>query len=144
MSVVERAFRSFKLVDLQVRPIYHRLADRVRAHIFLCMLAYYVEWHMPGALAPILFDDDDQANAAVARTSIIAPAQRSAKARHKAAHKLTSDGLPVHSFQSLLADLATVVKNTVQPQPFSVPTFDKITQLTPVQQQAFDLLGLQL
>jgi len=72
---------------------------------------------MPAALAPILFDDDDQANAAVARTSIVAPAQRSAKARHKAAHKLTSDGLPVHSFQSLLADLATVVKNTVQPKP---------------------------
>jgi transposase len=144
LSVVERAFRSFKLVDLQVRPIYHRLADRVRAHIFLCMLAYYVEWHMRAALAPILFDDDDKANAAVARTSVVAPAQRSAKARHKAAHKLTSDGLPVHSFQSLLADLATVVKNTVQPKPLSVPSFDKITQLTPVQQQAFDLLGFQL
>ena len=104
-------------MDLQVRPIYHRLADWVRAHIFLCMLAYYVEWHMPAALAPILFDDDDKANAPVARTSVVAPAQRSAKARHKAAHKLTSDGLPVHSFQSLLADLATVVKNTVQPKP---------------------------
>ena len=144
LSVVERAFRSFKLVDLQVRPIYHRLADRVRAHILLCMLAYYVEWHMRAALAPILFDDEEQANATVARTSVVAPAQRSAKARHKAAHKLTSDGLPVHSFQSLLADLATVVKNTVQPKPLSIASFDKITQLTPVQQQAFDLLGLQL
>jgi transposase len=144
LSVVERAFRSFKLVDLQVRPIYHRLADRVRAHILLCMLAYYVQWHMRAALAPMLFDDDDQANATVARTSVVAPAQRSAKARHKAAHKLTSDGLPVHSFQSLLADLATVVKNTVQPKPLSTASFDKITQLTPVQQQALDLLGLQL
>lgn len=144
LSVVERAFRSFKLVDLQVRPIYHRLADRVRAHILLCMLAYYVEWHMRAALAPMLFDDDDQANATVARTSVVAPAQRSPKARHKAAHKLTSDGLPVHSFQSLLADLATVVKNTVQPKPLIFASFDKITQLTPVQQQAFDLLGLPL
>jgi hypothetical protein len=131
-------------VDLQVRPIYHRLAERVRAHILLCMLAYYVEWHMRAALAPILFDDQEQANATVARTSVVAPAQRSAKARHKAAHKLTSDGLPVHSFQSLLADLATVVKNTVQPKPLSTASFDKITQLTPLQQQAFDLLGLQL
>jgi len=144
LSVVERAFRSFKLVDLQVRPIYHRLAERVRAHILLCMLAYYVQWHMRAALAPILFDDEEQANATVARTSVVAPAQRSAKARHKAAHKLTSDGFPVHSFQSLLADLATVVKNTVQPKPLSVPSFDKITQLTLVQQQAFDLLGLHL
>ena len=144
LSVVERAFRSFKLVDLQVRPIYHRLAERVRAHILLCMLAYYVEWHMRSALAPILFDDEEQANATVAPTSVVAPAQRSAKARHKAAHKLTSDGLPVHSFQSLLADLATVVKNTVQPKPLSTASFDKITHLTPVQQQAFDLLGLQL
>jgi transposase len=144
LSVVERAFRSFKLVDLQVRPIYHRLAERVRAHILLCMLAYYVESHMRAALAPILFDDEQQANATVARTSFVAPAQRSAKARRKAAHKLTSDGLPVHSFQSLLADLATVVKNTVQPKPLSTASFDKITQLTPVQQQAFDLLGLQL
>jgi DDE family transposase len=138
------AFRSFKLVDLQVRPIYHRLAERVRAHILLCMLAYYVEWHMRAALAPILFDDHDQANATVARTSVVAPAQRSPKARHKAAHKLTNDGLPVHSFQSLLADLATVVKNTVQPKPLICSSFDKITQLTPVQQQAFNLLGLQL
>jgi len=144
LSVVERAFRSFKLVDLQVRPIYHRLAERVRAHILLCMLAYYVQWHMRAALAPILFDDEEQANATVARTSVVAPAQRSAKARHKAAHKLTSDGFPVHSFQSLLADLATVVKNTVQPKPLSTASFDKITQLTLVQQQAFDLLGLQL
>ena len=134
----------YEAVDLQVRLIYHRLAERVRAHILLCMLAYYVAWHMRAALAPILFDDEEQANATVARTSVVAPAQRSAKARHKAAHKLTSDGLPVHSFQSLLADLATVVKNTVQRKPLSTASFDKITQLTPVQQQAFDLLGLQL
>jgi hypothetical protein len=144
LSQVERAFRSFKLVDLKVRPIYHRLADRVRTHIFLCMLAYYVEWHMRAALAPLLFDDDDKASASSYRATVVAPAQRSQKAQKKAAHKLTEDGLPVHSFQSLLADLATIVKNTVQPKLLSAASFDKITQPTPVQQQAFNLLGLQV
>lgn len=144
LSQVERAFRSFKLVDLQVRPIYHRLADRVRTHIFLCMLAYYVELHMRAALAPMLFDDDDKASASCCRVNVVAPAQRSQKAQKKAAHKLTESGLPVHSFQSLLADLATVVKNTIQPKLLSAPSFDKITQPTPVQQQAFDLLGLKV
>jgi transposase len=115
LSGVERAFRSLKTVDLQVRPIHHRLPDRVRAHILLCMLAYYVEWHMRQLLAPILFDDDDKAQAQAARASIVAPAQRSASAKLKALTKQTGDGLKVHSFQTLLGDLATIVKNRIQP-----------------------------
>jgi transposase len=116
LSGVERAFRSLKTVDLQVRPIHHRLPNRVRAHILLCMLAYYVEWHMRQLLAPILFDDDDKPQAQTARTSIVAPAQRSASAKHKALTKQNSDGMKVHSFQTLLGDLATIVKSRIQPK----------------------------
>src|SRR3984957_2302118 len=110
LSGVERAFRSLKTVDLQVRPIHHRLPDRVRAHILLCMLAYYVEWHMRQLLAPLLFDDHDKPQAQAARTSIVAPAPRSDAARRKALTKQTGDGLKVHSFQTLLGDLARIVK----------------------------------
>jgi Transposase len=113
LSQAERAFRSIKTVDLEIRPIHHRLSDRVRAHVLLCMLAYYLEWHMRQALAPILFDDHQRAEAAAARSSIVAPAQRSKAARRKAATKRTADGLPVHSFQSLLAELATFTRNTM-------------------------------
>ena len=115
LSRVERAFRSFKGVDLKVRPVHHRLEKRVRAHVFLCMLAYYVEWHMRRALAPLLFDDDDPAAAEAARASPVAPARRSKAARAKAGRKRTPDGLPVHSFQSLLRDLATLTRNRVRP-----------------------------
>jgi hypothetical protein len=115
LSGVERAFRSLKSVDLHVRPIHHRLPDRVRAHILLCMLAYYVEWHMRQRLAPMLFDDDDKLQAQAARRSIVAPAQRSAAAQRKAFTKQTADGLPVHSFQTLLSDLATIVKTEFSP-----------------------------
>jgi transposase len=142
LSQVEQAFRSYKSVDLKVRPIFHRLADRVKAHIFLCMLAYYVEWHMRQALAPMLFDEDDPQAAESLRQSIVAPAQRSNSARHKAAHKLSWEGSPVHSFQSMLADLATVVKNRIQPKHIDAIAFDKITQPTPLQQKSFELLGL--
>ncbi|MBV9248880.1 MAG: IS1634 family transposase, partial [Acetobacteraceae bacterium] len=107
----ERAFRSLKTVDLEIRPI-HRLSDRVRSHVLLCMLAYYVEWHMRQALAPVLFDDHQRDEAAAARASLVAPAQRSTAARRKAASKCTDDGLPVLSFQSLLAQLATFTRNT--------------------------------
>ncbi|MFQ5972673.1 MAG: IS1634 family transposase [Alphaproteobacteria bacterium] len=138
----ERAFRSCKTVDLKVRPIYHRLADRVRAHVFLCMLAYYVEWHMRQALAPILFDDADPAAAAAARASVIRPAQRSPTARAKAARKRTRDDYPVHSFQTLLQDLATLTKNRIQPDIPGARPFDQLTRPTPVQQRAFDLLGV--
>src|ERR1700691_3432022 len=144
LSGVERAFRSFKTVDLHVRPIHHRLPDRVRAHILLCMLAYYVEWHMRQLLAPILFDDDDKAQAQAARASIVAPAQRSASAKLKALTKQNGDGLKVHSFQTLLGDLATIVKNRIQPTDKSFVGFDKLTEPTVIQQRALDLLGVTL
>jgi transposase len=144
LSGVERAFRSLKTVDLHVRPIHHRLPDRVRAHILLCMLAYYVEWHMRQLLAPLLFDDHDQPQAKAARTSIVAPAHRSAAALRKARAKKTDDGLKAHSFQTLLGDLATIVKNRIQPKDKSTPAFDILTTPTTHQQKAFDLLGLTL
>jgi transposase len=144
LSGVERAFRSLKTVDLHVRPIHHRLPDRVRAHILLCMLAYYVEWHMRQLLAPILFDDHDKPQAQAARVSIVAPALRSDAARRKAATRKTDEGLTVHSFQTLLGDLATVVKNRIQPKDKKIPVFDMLTTPTTLQQQAFDLLGIAL
>ncbi len=145
LSVVERAFRSFKSVDLKVRPIHHRLADRVRSHVFLCMLAYYVEWHMRQRLAPILFDDEDKKIAAGLRKNVVAPAQRSPKAKRKAASKRTEeDDLPVHGFQTLLADLSTIVKNQIQPLIPGSPSFDKLTTPTHLQQKALDLLGVRL
>ena len=144
LSGVERAFRSLKTVDLQVRPIHHRLPNRVRAHILLCMLAYYVEWHMRQLLAPILFDDDDRAQAQAARSSIVAPAQRSQAAKRKAHTKQTSQGMKVHSFQTLLGDLATIVKNRIQPKDKKIAAFEMITQRTEIQQHAFDLLGVSL
>ena len=141
LSMVERVFRSSKTVDLKVRPIHHYLADRVRAHILLCMLAYYVEWHMRRALAPILFDDDDPAAGQAQRNSIVAPAMRSPKALHKAQSKRTEDDFPVHSFQTLLADLATVAKNTAV---MNQTTMQIITTPTPLQQRALDLLKVPL
>src|SRR5450432_2830674 len=144
LSGVERAFRSLKTVDLQVRPIHHRLPDRVRAHILLCTLAYYVEYHMRQLLAPILFDDDDKVQAQASRTSVVAPATRSQAAKNKARTKLTPDGLKVHSFQTLLADLATIAKNTIQPTDKTIAVFDMLTQPTVIQQRALDLLGVTL
>jgi transposase len=144
LSGVERAFRSLKTVDLHVRPIHHRLPDRVRAHILLCMLAYYVEWHMRQLLAPLLFDDDNKPQAQAARTSVVAPAQRSEAAMRKARTKQTSDGMKVHSFQTLLSDLATIVKNRIQPKDKTIAAFDMLTQPTVLQQRAFDLLGVTL
>lgn len=113
LSRVEWAFRSLKTVDLKIRPIHHRLTRRVKAHVFLCMLAYYVQWHMRQKLAPLLFDEDDRQAAAAARRSPVAPAARSASARRKAAEKTTPDHLPVHSFQGLLDELATLTCNEV-------------------------------
>jgi transposase len=141
LSMVERVFRSSKTVDLKVRPIHHYLADRVRAHILLCMLAYYVEWHMRRALAPILFDDDDPAAGLAQRDSIVAPAARSPKALHKAQSKRTEDGFPVHSFQTLLADLATIAKNTAL---MNQTTMQIITTPTLLQQRALELLKVSL
>ena len=144
LSTVERAFRSIKTVDLKVRPIHHRLENRVRCHIFLCMLAYYVEWHMRRDLAPILFDDHDRAAAKAGRASIVAPAQRSPSAQAKAHSKRTHDGQSVHSFRTLLADLGSIVRNTCTPTAIDVPSFEKTTRPTPLQQRAFDLLGVKL
>jgi transposase len=137
LSDVERAFRSLKSVDLKVRPIYHYLADRVRAHVFLCMLAYYVEWHMRRALAPMLFDDDDPRIAAAARKSIVSPAERSPQAKSKDTLKRTSDGMPVHSFQTLLKDLATLTLNEVR---VGDQTMQMLAIATPVQLRALELL----
>ena len=142
LAQVERAFRSLKSVDLKVRPIHHRLEERVRAHILLCMLAYYVEWHMRQALAPMLFDDDDPAAAQAARRSPVTPAQRSPRAQHKVNTNLTDEGGPVHSFRTLLGDLATVAKNRILPKLEHPLPFDLITTPTPLQQHAFDLLGV--
>jgi transposase len=144
LSNVERAFRSLKTVDLKVRPIHHRLEHRVRAHVFLCMLAYYVEWHMRQKLAPLLFEDHDKEAANLRRTSVVKPAQRSVAAERKAATKHNDDALPVHSFRSLLSDLATLTINQIQPGNASLPTFNKLTNPTPLQKKAFSLLGLKL
>jgi transposase len=144
LSGVERAFRSYKTVDLRVRPIYHYLAARVRAHVLLCMLAYYVEWHMRQALAPTLFDDDDKAAAEAQRASVVAPAQPSAKARRKASRQRSDAGEPVHSFQTLLADLATIVKNRIEPKIAGAQPFDQVTRPTPLQQKVLELLQVRL
>lgn len=144
LALVERAFRCLKTVDLQIRPIYHWLADRVRAHVFLCMLAYHVEWHMRARLAPMLYDDADQAAAAAARTSIVAKPARSPAARAKQTTGRTADGLPVHSFQSLLADLATLTRNTMVSALAPEHPFSLTARPTPIQKKAFDLLGLSL
>ena len=141
LSQAERAFRSIKTVE--IRPIHHRLSDRVRAHVLLCMLAYYLEWHMRQVLAPILFDDHQRAEAAAARSSIVVPAQRSGAARRKAATKHTADGLPVHSFQSLLAELATFTRNTMAMAAAPHDTFLLYPQPTPTQLRAFELLAVQ-
>jgi hypothetical protein len=143
LSAVERAFRSFKTVDLKVRPIHHRKAERVRAHVFLCMLAYYVEWHMRQALAPLLFDDHDRAAAQAQRSSIVAPAQRSPAALSKAATHKTDDGFTTQSFRDLLAQLGTIVRNHIRrPGAADDETFPITTRPNPHQRRALDLLGV--
>jgi Transposase DDE domain len=142
LATVERAFRSLKTGDLEVRPIHHRRAQRVRAHVLLCMLAYYVEWHMRQALKAILFDDHDKPAADAARASIVAKAERSDAAHRKAATKRTHDGLPVHSFRSLIADLATVTRNTMAIAQGPEAAFVLYPNLTPAQHRAFQLLGV--
>ena len=144
LSKAERAFRSLKTVDLKVRPIHHRLADRVRAHVLLCMLAYYVEWHMRRDLAPVLFDDEEPQAGEALRRSVVAPAQRSPAARAKAAHKRTAAGAPVHSFQTLLSDLATICRNRIQPDVPGAGTFVKMTQPTEFQEHVLALLKVGL
>ena len=142
LARVERAFRSLKTVDLHLRPIHHWLAPRVRAHVFLCMLACHVEWHMRERLKPILFDDDDPAAAARERTSIVAPAQPSPAALRKRASKLTANCGPVHSFQSLLRDLATCTLNEMTTTLNAAYSFTLVATPTPIQAQAFRLLDV--
>jgi transposase len=144
LSRVERAFRCIKTVDLQIRPVHHWLADRVRAHVFLCMLAYYLEWHMRQKLAPLLFDDTDKDAAEAARESVVAKAQRSPSATRKQTTGVTPDGLPVHSFQTLLADLATLARNTIVTAVAPNLPLTVVTRPTPVQQRALELLEVAL
>ena len=140
LAQVERAFRTMKSMDLKIRPIHHRLEERVRAHIFLCMLAYYVEWHLRDAWRELMFTDEDQD--AKATRDPVAPAQRSAGAKRKIAAKVLDDETPVHSFATLIADLGTLVRNTCHAPNAKPgdPTFAITTNASPKQQRAFDLL----
>jgi hypothetical protein len=142
LSRVERAFRSLKTVDLEIRPIYHWLEDRVRAHVLLCMLAYHVEWHMRRALAPMLYDDEEKEALLSARSNPVAKAPRSDSARLKEGSHRTSDGLAVHSFQSLLADLGTLCRNTLVTALNPNYEITITTRPTSIQAKAFDLLGI--
>jgi len=141
LDFVERAFRSIKGLDLQVRPIFHHLADRVRGHVFLCLLAYYLEWHMRRALAPLLFMEEDRAAAQRERGSVVQPARRSRAAQRKVQRRETDDGGPLHSFRTLLKELASLSKNTVK---LGGASFERLTTPTPLQQRSFDLLGVPL
>ena len=141
LAQVERAFRAFN-TDLDIRPIRHRTEDRVRAHVFLRMLSYYLSWHLQARLAPVLFTDDDKPAARAARPSPVAPAARSPRALAKAATKQTPGDLPVHSFATLLADLGTICLNTIAPADPALPAFRLVTTPTALQRQAFELLGV--
>jgi hypothetical protein len=142
LAHVERAFRSIKTVDLNVRPVFHYNEQRVRAHVFLCMLAYYVEWHMRQRLKPMLFDDEQLDLASATRISAVTKAVRSEHAKDKDASKCADDGLPLHSFRTLLKDLGTLAYNithtNINPQAKIVLT----TRPTPIQAKAFALLSL--
>ena len=139
LSKVERAFRSMKTMDLKVRPIHHHLETRVRTHVFLCMLAYYVEWHMRDALDDLLFADPDTDTP---RQDPVAKAVPSKPAQEKTATKHSEDGLPLHSFQTLLRDLATLARMDVSFR--QAPTFVKFSTPTPIQEKAASLLGVKL
>ena len=141
LAQVERAFRAFN-TDLDIRPIRHRTETRVRAHVFLRMLSYYITWHMQARLAPLLFTDDDKPAAQATRRSPVAPAARSPRALAKAAAKRTEGDLPVHSFNSLLHDLATICLNQIQPADPALLAFQLVTTPTPFQRQALELLGV--
>ncbi len=142
LSHAERGFRDIKSGDLDVRPIHHRRAHRVRAHVFLCMLAYYVIWRMKRDLAPMLFKDDDLKAAAAERASPVAKAKVSPAARRKAITRRTEDGQPVHSFRTLLSDLANLTRNSVRFGDARPTTI--LSRPTPTQTRAFGLLGLKI
>jgi len=142
LAHVERAFRSMKTVDLNVRPVFHYSEQRVRAHVFLCMLAYYVEWHMRARLKPMLFDDEYLDEASATRASPVAKAVRSEQAKAKDASKLADDGLPLHSFRTLLKDLATLTLNITHAALNPEAKISLTSRPTPVQAKAFKLLEL--
>jgi hypothetical protein len=142
LAQVERAFRSLKTVDLQVRPVFHYSAPRVRAHVFLCLLAYYVEWHMRQRLKPLLFDDEYLEQASASRASPVLKAVRSAHAKAKDMHRTAADGTPLHSFRTLLADLGTLAYNITHTALNPAAKIVITTRPTPLQQKAFALLGL--
>lgn len=138
LTQVERAFRTLKSVDLRIRPIHHRLADRVRAHIFLCMLAYYVEWHLREAWRELLFADTDQA--AKATRDPVAAAKRSTAALRKATTGKLEDGTPAHSFSTLMDELSTIVRNTCHAPLADIPTVEIVTTANAKQQRALELI----
>jgi hypothetical protein len=142
LAQVERAFRSLKGMDLRIRPIHHRTEDHVRAHILLCMLAFYVEWHMRRDLAPLLFQDQELSQNR-ARRDPVAPAECSASAQAKKMNRVTADGFPVHSFDTLLRELSTRCRNTcrISAEP-NAAAFQQLTEPTPLQTRAFQFLGL--
>jgi len=143
LSLAERAFRTLKGMDLKIRPIHHRIDDRVRAHIFICMLAYYLEWHLRKAWASLLFDDEYPGSHQ--KGSPVLSALRSESAINKANTKKLPDGSPVHSFNTLISSLAMVVLNDARiPAIAKIPSFTIITTPNPVQKKAFDLLGLDI
>jgi hypothetical protein len=142
LSRVERAFRSLKSVDLDIRPIRHWTADRVRAHVFLCMLAYHVEWHLRDALAPLLFHDTDLAAAKAERTSPVAATEPSDAVKAKKATKRSAEGQRVMSFADLVAHLGTLVRNTMRVPARPKHRFTLHSRPTALQQAAFELLGL--
>jgi len=141
LAQVERAFRSIKTMDLKVRPIHHYLENRVRAHIFLCMLAYYVEWHMRDVWRELMFADEDQAAKLV--RDPVAPAQRSDAAMKKVLSRTLDDGSPVHSYATLMAELATIVRNTCRTPGGAVdaPTFEIITTPNHTRKRALELVN---
>lgn len=143
LSNVERAFRTFKSVDLRVRPIHHREEEMVRAHIFLCMIAYYVEWHMKEALAPMLFTDEHKEEARAKRKCAAEPIKRSTEAKRKAEEKTDREGRPLHSFETLLEHLRGIVRNRIEPGIKGIPKFSKETRPDELQRRALELLGLE-
>ncbi len=142
LSSVERAFRSLKTVDLEIRPIYHRMTDRVKSHVFLCMLAYYVEWQMKQKLAPLLFAEEDREGASAERKDIVSPSVASKTTQKKAALHKTEEGLPIQTFRGLIEDLGTLVKNVMQAGEDTAARFSMLTQCTSFQKKAFELLGV--
>lgn len=143
LANVEKAFRNIKTIDLEVRPIFHRVEDMVRAHVFVCMLGYYVDWHMREALVPMLFAEEDRQAAEAKRENVVAPAQRSETTLHKIETKTDAQGRPVHSFKTLLSDLSSIVESKMRPKIKGARDFSKITVPTELQARAFKLLGIR-